>query len=93
MTQLKMIELLSARLEIPKAEVRRLLHSSAEMMKGVLDSDMGISLPGLGTFHTTVTPKRRGFNPRIHKFLLLPPKRKVKFHASSTLKDQFKYQR
>ncbi|MCK5146549.1 HU family DNA-binding protein [bacterium] len=93
MTHAEIIKELSTRLEISQAEVKRLLHSSVSIMRDLLDKDLGMTLPGLGTFFVGENQRRRGFSPRIMKYLLLPPKRKIKFHPSTTIKDDLKFKR
>jgi len=93
MTHSEIIKELSLRLNTPQVEVRRLLQISTEKIKNILDKDFSLTLPGLGTFFTSLNQRRKGFNPRINRFILLPPKRRVRFHPSSTLKDELKYKR
>ena len=63
MTSSELIKTLSSRLELPQVEIKRLLKGSEKIMKDVLDQDVGITIPGLGTFFTHVRNKRKSFNP------------------------------
>jgi nucleoid DNA-binding protein len=93
MTNAELIKILSLRLEQSQVETKRLLKSSAEIMKDILDKDVGITIPGLGTFFTHVRNKRKSFNPYHKKLMMLPKKRIIKFHSSSTINDELKFKR
>jgi len=93
MTSSELIKTLSSRLELPQVEIKRLLKGSEKIMKDVLDQDVGITIPGLGTFFTHVRNKRKSFNPHHKKFMMLPQKRIISFHSSSTIKDELKFKR
>ena len=90
MTNSEVVKILSLRLGKTQTEIKRLLTNSVEIMKQVLDQDIGITIPGLGTFKTSIRGKRKSFNPYYNKFTLLPPKRVVKFHAGSAIKNELK---
>lgn len=93
MTNSELIKTLSSRLEHSQVEIKRLVKGSAKIMKDILDKDVGITIPGLGTFFTYVKNKRKSFNPHYKKFMMLPQKRIIKFHSSSKIKDELKFKR
>ncbi len=93
MTNSEIIKNLSERLEHSQAEIKRILECSTRLMRDVLDKDIGITIPGLGTFHTVVSDKRKSYDPYHKRFILLPPKRKIRFHPSSSIKDDLKNKR
>jgi len=93
MTNSEIVKILSSRLGKSQLESKRLLNSSVEIMKQVLDHDVGLTLPGLGTFKTSVKKKRKSFNPYHNKFMLLPARRVVTFHPGSTIKNELKNKR
>ena len=93
MTNSELIKTLSSRLGQSQIEIARLLKSSGKIMKEVIDDDVGVSIPGLGTFKTFVRKKRKSYNPYHKKFMMLPPKRVVKFHPSSSIKNELKFTR
>lgn len=90
MKQTEIIRNLSLRLEITQVEAKQLLKSSAEIIVKTLDQDTPISIPGLGTFFTVRTKKRKAFSPFHKQHMLLPPKRVIRFRPSSTIKNELK---
>jgi nucleoid DNA-binding protein len=93
MNNSELLKNLSSRLGKPQTEIKRILESSARIIMDYLDKDMIITIPGLGTFRAVLKKKRKSFNPHHNCFILLPPKRVVKFHASVPLKEALKNRR
>ncbi|OQX95188.1 hypothetical protein B6I21_06710 [candidate division KSB1 bacterium 4572_119] len=93
MTNSELIKTLSSRLGQSQVEIKRLLKSSVKIMKEIIDEDVGVSIPGLGTFKTFIKSKRRSYNPYHKKFMVLPPKRVIKFRSSSSIKNELKFTR
>lgn len=90
MTNSEIIRNLSLRLGKSQVEIRQLLKGSTKIIKDALDKDMGITIPGLGTFSTSFKKKRKSFNPYYNKFMFLPPKRIIQFHPGSSIKNELK---
>ncbi len=86
MNNLELIKRLAERLGKTQREIRNLLGHSTEKIKHVLDRDLKLTIPRLGTFETHVRQQRKSYNPHYKKFVILPPKRVVSFHSSSALK-------
>jgi nucleoid DNA-binding protein len=93
MTNSELVKHLSERLGKPQVELKRILGEATRIMKEVMDKDTGITIPGLGIFHTVLKKKRKSFNPHHNSFMMLPPKRVVKFRASTPLKESVKDRR
>jgi nucleoid DNA-binding protein len=93
MTGSELIKQLSQRLGQPQKDVKQLLKSSSLIVKEFLDKEIGITIPGFGIFKTRLNDKRKSFNPFHNKFVMLPPKRVVKFKSGSTLKNEIKDKR
>jgi len=89
-TNSELIKKLSSRLGITQNETRKILLASAKVLQENIDHDLGVSIPGLGTFTPEVHQSRKSFNPFYKKFMRLPPKRVVKFHSCSSLKKELK---
>ncbi len=53
-----------------------------------LASAEGVQFPGFGSFTVVEQGERKGFNPLIEKWMMLPPKRKVQFKPSEGLKER-----
>ncbi len=90
MTYLEVIKKLSIRLGSSQSETKRLLNSSTQMIKKLLDEDFGITIPGFGSFRTQIRQKRKAYNPQIKKFMIIPPKRIVTYHPYSSIKNELK---
>jgi DNA-binding protein HU-beta len=91
MTNSEIIKNLSLHLGKSQVEIKRLLKSSTKIItRDILDRDISITIPGLGTFSSYFKKKRKSFNPYHKKFMLLPPKRIIRFHPGSSIKNEFK---
>ena len=90
MTQVELIRNLASRLGITQVETKRLLKSSFKIIEETLDQDIPISVPDLGTFYTARTKRRKSYNPYHKHYFLLPPKRVIRFRASSSIKNALK---
>ena len=91
MTNSEIIKNLSLHLGKSQVEIKRLLKSSTKIItRDILDRDIGITIPDLGTFSAYFKGKRKFFNPYHNKFMLLPPKRIIRFHPGSSIKNEFK---
>ena len=93
MTHSEVIEYLAEHLEQSKSEVQRLLKSTTEVIKQALDRGYVIRLPRLGTFDTKNRRNRRGYHPQRGQYMILPPKRVVTFHSSTSLREHVKNRR
>ena len=56
-----------------------------------LENDIGVSIPGLGTFKTKTREERKVYSPHHESYMMIPPKRVVDFTPSSSLKDNLKF--
>lgn len=87
MTKSEIIEELSARMGVSKAEARRLLDAQIEAISHHLAIGDTIVLRGLGTFSTREVAARRGHRPTDGEALEIPARRQVSFRASESLRD------
>jgi len=83
-----MIKHLSEKLSITQSETKILLDSTFDTLAELLAKGNSFNALGFGTFSVTELEKRKGFNPLIKKWMMLPPKLKPKFKASETLKER-----
>jgi len=93
MTNTEIIKNLSLRLGITQSETRELLKASSKVIHENIDDDLGVTIPGLGTFSTEVHKARKSYNPFHKKFMRLPPKRVVRYHPCSSMKKDIKNKR
>ncbi len=90
MNQAELIKNLASRLGHTQLETKQLLKSSMEIIVEILDQDIQILIPGLGTFSTVISKKRKSYSPFHKQFVMLPPKRIIRFRPSSSIKNDLK---
>ena len=90
MTHSEIIKILAARFGRSQAEIKRTLKTSTEIIKKILDEDIRLTLPGLGTFQVYVRQPRKSYNPRDKKLMMLPSKRLLRFRPSASIKRKVK---
>jgi len=93
MTFNEIVKNVSAKLELPQVEVKRLMKGSYEILTEILDQNTSITIPDLGSFTARLKKERKSFNPRIGKFLMLPPKRIIRFRPSGSIKNELEGRR
>ena len=90
MTHTEVVHYLAENLQMTQKDVRELLGECIDTFKEYLDDEKDVYIPGLGIFHSAHRDERKGFHPIKKRFMMLPHRRVVTFHASSTLKDRFR---
>ena len=93
MTNTEIIKNLSLKLGQPQDEIKRLLKVSTDIIIENLDKDFRITLPGLGTFGSKLSNRRRAYDPFHKRLVLLPPKRKIRFRPGIALKSEIRTER
>lgn len=88
MNKKEMIKHLSEKLSMTQAETKILLDSTFDAMAELLAKGNSFNIQGFGTFSVTQLEKRKGFNPLINKWMMLPRKLKPRFKASDSLKER-----
>ena len=78
------------RMDLSQAETKRLIKESTGAIVDALAGGDSFSIPNLGTFGTKVKDQHKSYNPHYEKFMLLPKKRVITYHASASIKDEFK---
>lgn len=91
MTYTQLVKALAERFNWSQAEIKRVLQSSFEVIRNMLDHGDRVILKDLGTLDTNLNKPRRSFNPQIKKPILLPTKKIVTFNPSSVLKNHVKF--
>jgi nucleoid DNA-binding protein len=89
-THAEVIKILALRFGRSQAEIKRLLKTSTEIIRKILDEDISLNLPGLGSFQVYVRQPRKSFNPRYKKLMMLPSKRLLRFRPSASIKRKVK---
>jgi nucleoid DNA-binding protein len=85
-----LINVLSKKLQQPKAEVEKRLEDMVSIIAEELTKNNVVSLHNLGNLEIKKREERTCVNPSSGKRVLVPPKLVVKFKTSSTLKDKLK---
>ena len=81
-----MIKDLAVKYNISQAESKRIFDAIFDQLSEVLSQGDYFTEAGFGTFTVAHVKKRKGYNPAIQKFMMLPPKLKPKFKSSDILK-------
>ena len=79
---------LSEKFEITQVESKRIFDAIFDELTEVLAKGNSFVEQKFGSFSVTHLDKRKGFNPLINKWMMLPPKLKPKFKPSEILKDK-----
>ncbi|MBC8320677.1 MAG: HU family DNA-binding protein [Bacteroidetes bacterium] len=90
MTSSEIIKNLSLRLGKSQLETKQLIKSSTEIIRDILDKNINISLPGLGTLSRHFVKKKKSYDPFHKWFIMSPPKRVIRFRPGSSIKNEFK---
>ena len=78
------------RLDIPPAQVKRILDGILEELADALVAGERVSLTGFGSFFRTWYPPRRGRHPRTGRLLELHPRYAVRFHVGAPLQKRLR---
>ena len=88
MNKTNIINNLAGRLKISKKKSRALYDALKDELTEILADGHSVTITGFGSFTVTRLEKRKGFNPLIEKWMMLPPRRKPHFKPSETLKKR-----
>ena len=81
---------LAERLDRPLKDLESLLESCTDTMVKILDEDIHITIPGLGTFFTHMRGEHKSYDPYHKTYIMVPPKRVLMFHPSEPVKEEVK---
>lgn len=87
MTKAEMLNELKESTELDKKTCSLLLDALHEEIVKVLSKGGRFTQNGFGTFSTSITPEREGRNPATGARMRFPKKRKIKFKAANSLKE------
>ena len=93
MNNSEVVKLLSERMGISQAEIKRLMKKITAVLKKVLDEGRQFNMPSFGTFSTSVRKERKAYNPHDENMMILPPKRVVTFRPGTALKNTAKQEK
>ena len=87
MTKSEMIDTMAASLDMPKAQVRRMVDSFVDSVVASLKNGKKVQLSGLGVFDIRKRAARTGRNPQTGAPLNIPARNAVGFRAAKSLRD------
>ena len=73
---------------IKQTETKELMDATFEVLTDLLAKGESFNVQNFGTFSVTELDKRKGYNPLLDKWMMLPPKLKPRFKASDALKER-----
>lgn len=88
MNKQDIIKEIAKNMNITQIETKRLFDAAFDILTDILSKGDSFTEKGFGTFSVLKLEKRKGFNPLIEKWMMLPPKLKPKFKASESFKEE-----
>lgn len=85
-----LIENVSEKSEISKAESKELYETLSSIIQSHFANETGIVIPQFGTFTVKEKSSRQSFNPATGEYMLLPKKLLLNFTAANQLKEDLK---
>ncbi len=90
MNHKELISTLSVKLDLPKAEIEKMLEDTVSVFIEQLSDGTTIGLQGFGNFEIRKKEERMSVHPVTQVRTLIPPKLVVNFRQSNILKDKLK---
>ncbi len=88
MNKTELIETISASIDVPKSTAENTVNAFVEAITQTLSNGDTVSLPGFGSFSTSVRAARTGRNPQTGEPLEIAEATIPKFKAGKALKDR-----
>lgn len=90
MTKTQLVETLANELNMPKAQVRRMVDALVDLVASTLVKGNKVQLSGLGVFDVRKRAAREGRNPQTGEVINIPARNAVGFRAAKSLKEAVK---
>ena len=87
MNKTELIDKIAAKAGLKKADSKKALEATLEVIKEALAADDKVALIGFGTFSVSVRAAREGINPSKKEKIHIPEKKVVRFKAGADLAD------
>jgi len=87
MNKTELIEVISSKAEITKAEAQKVLNVTLDAIVDGIVSDGKVILPGFGTFETRQRTARTGRNPRTGEAIKIKASKTPAFKAGKNMKE------
>lgn len=88
MNKTELIEKIAAQAGLSKADAKKSLEATVEVIKNALAEGDSIQLVGFGTFSVTERPAREGINPLTGAKITIAAKNVAKFKAGAALTEE-----
>ncbi|MDH5655133.1 MAG: HU family DNA-binding protein [Spirochaetia bacterium] len=88
MNKSDLIKKVSKKLKIKQKDSSTLYEALFHEITDILARGDSVQISGFGSFEVQKLEKRKGFNPLIEKWMMLPPKQKPHFTPSENLKKR-----
>jgi integration host factor subunit alpha len=88
MSKQTMVSQLAEEMGMTQKETRVLMGAAFEVLSEMLAKGESLSIPKFGIFSVQKHESRKGYNPLLNQWMMLPPKIKTKFKVSETLKKK-----
>jgi len=89
-TKNEAIATLASQLDMPKAQVQRVIDALVDTVSKTLVRGEKVQLSGLGTFEVRKRAQREGRNPQTGAKIVIPARNAVGFKAAKPLKEAVK---
>mgnify|MGYP002725594158 CR=1 FL=1 len=90
MTKQELVEKLAVDLDMPKAQVRRMVDAMIDTVAATLVRGEKVQISGLGTFAVRKRAAREGRNPQTGEKITIAARNAVGFKAAKPLKEAVK---
>lgn len=87
MTKTELVAAVAEQSGFTKKDVTAAIEAMTTVITNELENGGEVKLAGIGTFSVTETSARQGHNPATMEPITIEAKKKVRFKASSTLKN------
>ena len=87
MTKQELVVKLAAQMDVPKAQVRRMVDGLVDVVTDTLKSGEKVQISGLGTFSVRRRAAREGRNPQIGEEIISPGRNQVGLKTAKPLKE------
>lgn len=88
MSHTDLLKSIASRLDLTLDETRSLYTAFTEELTDSLSRGEALNIRGFGTFHGKKRESRKGFNPALRKWMMLPPAIRPHFKSGETLKKR-----
>ncbi len=87
MTKREIVEHLAEEHDITKADARRCVQGTLDLIRKTIAEEGRIELRNFGTFEVEKRKARKGINPRTKEEVFIPEKRVVKFKEGKLMRE------